>query len=174
MRGRLQDHYQVSKELGRNGCFEGGIALSKFTRLGDFLNLDSQKQTAYIDVEFEFVCNDLGDDFESSMLVGQIKAHLELECQRCLSTMEMPLELSFKLLIDASEEMIRGSGLDGITSDEGVINIVDLVEDEILLAVPLAPAHKDEACNQFWKTEKVESGAKENPFSVLKQLKTAD
>ena len=49
-----------------------------------------------------------------------------------------------------------------------------MVEDELILGLPLVALHDDVACNEFWQTqrENPEQATKENPFSVLAKLKT--
>ena len=43
------------------------------------------------------------------------------------------------------------------------MNVLQLIEDELLLAMPIAPTHA-EACNKA----SMQSGEKPNPFAVLK------
>ena len=89
---------------------------------------------------------------------------------------ELPLALEFRLMIDASDNLVRESSVDTLYSDEGFIDISEVVEDEIILAIPLVVLHEDSACNEHWQesTNIVESAERENPFAVLQQLKTTD
>ena len=64
---------------------------------------------------------------------------------------------------------------DAIELDEnGEVNLRELVEDELLLAIPLIPRHQLEDCSapadSVWG-ELPEELEKPNPFDVLKQLK---
>ncbi len=45
------------------------------------------------------------------------------------------------------------------------MNVMELIEDELLMAMPIAPTHT-ESCI----AEKIQSGDKPNPFAVLKGL----
>jgi uncharacterized protein len=110
------------------------------------------------------------------MIKGQLRTSLELECQRCLQSLDMPLELEFELMIDASDELLRDSSLDTIYSDDGFIDIFEVIEDELILAAPLVALHEDSSCNEHWQASasEPEAAAKENPFAVLQQLKTTD
>jgi uncharacterized protein len=88
----------------------------------------------------------------------------------------MPLELGFSLLIDASDEIVQHSSQDTLYSDDGWIDIVEVVEDELILAIPLVAMHENRACNSNWRASAItaEPARKENPFAVLQQLKTTD
>ena len=173
MRDKLRRRYQVDKEVTRNGYFEGEIALSELTRLDDLIyrNL-SDDEDRKIAIRFEFLRNEYG----VSVLVGQLQASIELECQRCLEALEMPVELDFELMVDAGEDLLRDSSLDSIDSKDGYIDIYAVVEDELMLALPLVAMHEDTACNEHWPAAgtEPEAGNTDNPFAVLQQLKTTD
>ena len=171
MRDKLRRRYQVQKEVTRNGYFEGEIALSELSRVGELLHpgkfgLEGRKIT----LNFEFVRN----EYEISMLAGQLETSLELECQRCLRGLEWPVTIDFNLMIDASDELVRDSSVDTLYSDDGFIDIVEVVEDELILAIPLVAMHDDTACNENWQVSESETAIKDNPFAVLQQLKTTD
>ncbi|MGD8418848.1 MAG: YceD family protein [Gammaproteobacteria bacterium] len=169
----MRRRYQVDKEVARNGYFEGEIALSELTRLDGLLYRDSTgRENRKIAIRFEFLRNEFG----VSVLVGQLQASLGLECQRCLGAIEMPVELEFELMVDASDDLLRDSSLDSIDSDDGYIDIYTVVEDELMLALPLVAMHEDIACNEHWPAAESGSEAanKDNPFAVLQQLKTTD
>ncbi len=173
MRDKLRKRYQVHKEVTRNGSFEGNFALSEMARLSELVGLDkSALHDRRIALGFEFVRN----EFNLPMLTGQLETSLELECQRCLKALEFPMKLNFRLLIDASDEIVSDSSVDTLYSDDGYIDIVEVVEDELILAIPLVAMHEDTACNENWQIDDhgSETAAKENPFAVLQQLKTID
>jgi uncharacterized protein len=173
MQDKLRRRYQVQKEVTRNGYFEGEIALSKLERLGELLHPgDGGHDDRKISVTFEFVRN----EYDIPMIKGPLRTSLELECQRCLQSLDMPLELEFELMIDASDELLRDSSLDTIYSDDGFIDVFEVIEDELILAAPLVALHEDSSCNEHWQASasEPEAAAKENPFAVLQQLKTTD
>ncbi len=173
MQDKLRRRYQVQREVTRNGYFEGDIALSELTRLGELLHSDvSGQEDRKISVRFEFVRN----EYDIPMIKGQLQTSLELECQRCLQPLDMPLELEFQLMVDASDDLVRDSSLDTIYSDDGFIDILEVIEDELILAAPLVALHEDSSCNEHWQASATEpeAAAKENPFAVLQRLKTTN
>ncbi|MCP4430324.1 MAG: hypothetical protein GY806_05040 [Gammaproteobacteria bacterium] len=165
MQGKLRQRYQVHKEVSRRGYFEGLIDIVNLNRLTDLLASDEGQ----IEVRFEFV----NSDYSIPMMSGQVKTSLNVECQRCLQPMLKELQLEFNLLIDATDELIRETKLETLFSEDGFIDIFEVIEDEIILALPLVAMHKIETCNEHWQVaEEIQQPAvKENPFSVLKDLK---
>jgi uncharacterized protein len=102
------------------------------------------------------------------MLTGQIR----LCCQRCLGEMSYPIVSSawFEVVVDESTD----PELDGedevdylVASDR--FDVEALVEEELLLCLPLAPKHEDGAC--VGNADSI-TGQKQNPFQVLKGLKS--
>lgn len=95
-----------------------------------------------------------------------IDAVLPVVCQRCLEPMSLALAVAYDYVISASEP----GGVDGGDDFDWVetsreMNLNELIEDELLIATPLAPTHEYEC-----KPAKQESGEKHNPFAALKGL----
>ena len=173
MRDKLRRRYQVHKEVARNGYFEGVIALTDLERLNGLLYPEAlPEKEGRVGVRFEFLRN----EFDVVTITGKVHANLVLECQRCLNALELSLDQDFELLIDADDELACDSSLDSIYSEDGYIDVFEIVEDELILALPLVPLHEDSACNEHWPVaaNDAETGTRENPFSVLRQLKTSD
>ena len=166
MQEKLRRHYQIQKEVSRGGKFQGKIGLGNLGRLMGFLLSDRSD----IDVEFSFSQS----DYDLPMVEGQLKARLTIECQRCLEAMELPLKIDFQLLVSPPGSKFTESSLDTVTSENGSVDIFAVVEDELILGLPLVTMHEDIACNEFWQAQEEDSEptTKENPFSVLAQLKT--
>ena len=167
----MRRQYLVAKEVSRNGYFEGEISLSNLNRVAEMLHPDFDMEQGRITLNFEFLRN----EFESPLINGQLETSLVLECQRCLGSVDTKVVQDFRLMIDASDELVQESSLDTLYSDDGYIDIVEVVEDELILGIPLVVMHEDELCNEhLHSSEPLEDEVKENPFSVLKQLKTTD
>ena len=74
----------------------------------------------------------------------EVHAVLALECQRCLQPMHLPLDLQRRLRFVAGEE--EAARLDEELEDDVLAlsprtDLRELVEDELLLALPLVPRH---------------------------------
>ncbi|MCH7882265.1 MAG: DUF177 domain-containing protein [Proteobacteria bacterium] len=168
MQGKLKRHYQIQKEVSRGDYFQGVIELRALLRLAGKLESDQGK----IMVEFEFTAS----DYDCPILNGRLETSLTVECQRCLKSMDVAMKSEFKLLIDAPDELAHESSLDTIYSDNGAIDIFEVVEEELILGLPLVAMHDDISCDEYGRSqdETPDISVKENPFSVLKKLKTTD
>jgi uncharacterized protein len=93
-----------------------------------------------------------------------IHAVLQVTCQRCLQAMPIDLMLNFDYLI-GDEMPSENDELDDTDWLEAAadMDLGELIEDELLLAMPIAPMHTSNC--QLLKSE---SGEKPNPFAILK------
>ncbi len=109
----------------------------------------------------------------------KVQALLTLTCQRCLHPMLQLVddEVDFELYKSEAAAARAGSD-DEFDPDlpeplvvQGDLDLMSLVEDQVILAVPYVPKH--ESCAPSAKTpQKPESVARrESPFKVLEQLK---
>lgn len=104
---------------------------------------------------------------------GEIVGEVELVCQRCLGAMPWGIDchVALGVVANRADERRLPDGYEPLYLDGGPLATRELVEDEILLGLPLVAMHPDPACNrelQQWQREEIE---RENPFSVLEQLK---
>jgi uncharacterized protein len=103
----------------------------------------------------------------------RLEGRLQLECQRCLGAMPFDLDVSIRFTVFESEAALEAAeeddgDLEGVLAEQ-VFDALSLIEDEILLTLPFAPAH--EACATQMPAEGVEAPRKPNPFAVLAMLK---
>lgn len=111
------------------------------------------------------------DRLERPVLQLKVSGTVVLLCQRCMLPFDFAIDSDSILTLFGNEADIDAAAeqddeLDGIVArhDQAV---VDLIEDEILLALPLAPKH--DVCASEGKTDA--AAGKPNPFAVLQQLK---
>jgi uncharacterized protein len=168
MQGRLKRSYRVAAELSRNDEFEGTIALTEFDRLAQQA-LASEGQAA---ASFAFGRSEFGHP----LIRGQVQASVTVECQRCLEPMALALDQKFELLIDADDEAIESCALDSVYTQDGYLDVFALMEDELLLALPIVQMHDDQSCNKYWQPEAEAEPptVADNPFAVLNALKGTD
>ncbi len=93
-----------------------------------------------------------------------IDAKLPVLCQRCLEAMQINLNLSFDYLISEHlpEEIDENDETDWLEPSQHM-NLGELIEDELLIAMPIAPVHEANCIKAS-----LQSGKKPNPFAVLK------
>lgn len=103
----------------------------------------------------------------------QVQGALMLSCQRCLEPFEFKLDIASSFILVADENALPSEEDEPEDPDylvgDAHMQIIDLIEDEVLLALPLAPKHADDACAASSKLNELK---KPNPFAVLKGLKT--
>ena len=96
-------------------------------------------------------CRVVGRADQRGSLSLQVKVggEVELTCQRCLGSMPYKVDVERTLYLARNEaEMERLDALpdsDAIQAGE-ILNLVDLVEDEVLLSLPLATMHAEGEC----------------------------
>jgi len=107
---------------------------------------------------------------------GIIQSQLLLNCQRCLDNLEFDLNILINIAFIKNEN--DASGLDDkyeihLIEDDEELETKDLITDEILLSLPMAPTHDFDCGIKLDKEDKVKE-VLENPFDVLKNIKIAD
>jgi len=106
------------------------------------------------------------------------EAVLPLTCQRCLAPVDVPLAVERSFRFAADEDMAAAQ--DELAEEDVLalsrgFDLVELIEDELLMEMPLAPRH--ETCPAPLKAsasdDAFEASAprRENPFGVLGKLK---
>ena len=103
-------------------------------------------------------------------------------CQRCLQPAMVALEIdrSFRFVVDEQ----TAATLDDVSDHDVLVisrrfDLHELIEDEILMALPLVPRHEVCPVQVRWKAEdadyeRAQKESKRNPFAVLGDLKKKD
>ncbi|MBA2492447.1 MAG: DUF177 domain-containing protein [Gammaproteobacteria bacterium] len=162
----------------------GSLLLARMKRLGRLLmtsdTLITSSGAVYVSLYFGRNASGL------QVIAGAISARLEMECQRCLRPYTQAVDRRFELVLAQGEAEAQR-----LLADYDVLEVADtdiftqdVIEDELLLSIPLIPAHADaalcERVNPGGQTAdtSVVNAAEDtpparNPFSVLEGLKTS-
>lgn len=177
MSSRLPVEINPYRCIEQNRLIEGEIALNKLPRLKKVLSSDINSTINSAKVSLEFIRNETS----LPMLKGHVSAVLNLCCQRCLSSVEYNVEsdLSLVLVATDTDNTQRQDGHETYFVENELIFLPDLIEDELMLALPLSIMHKQcemvtPATDVFFDnfdTDENNKAVKENPFAVLKNLK---
>ena len=144
---------------------QGELTGAEMTRLRVLTAPDSRPSAVTVDLQFE------RDAVGIRRMQGQIRTTLEMVCQRCLNRMTMRVEALPKLTLLQPGEAAQAEDEDALPL-EATVMLSELVEDELLLAMPMIPAHAEVDCAVAAKPGAVHaSGQKKNPFAVLHGLK---
>ena len=154
-------------DFARNGRVIHGVApLAGFSRLQDLL-LSSQGVLNYT------LSGKTGAKGEP-LLTCSIEGQLVLQCQRCLEAMEYPLHIESQLRLVQGATQFDDFGDDDEEVDSipvsAEMDVLALVEDEILLSLPISPLHPSELCQVKDEVRPVNE-KRNNPFGALAALK---
>lgn len=108
-------------------------------------------------------------------LAGRIETAVEIICQRCLAVMPFPVAVEFCLGLIRSDAQAAhlSQEYDPLVVTEERISLLEVVEDELILALPLVPRHPEiSQCevSGLMTAEKTPLEKKTNPFAMLSTL----
>lgn len=149
----------------RHGTMSGHLPLESFSRLGDVL-FDSAGSMHY-----EVVGEAVGGEV---FLVLKLDGPIRLTCQRCLGALGFALSVCTRIRLVEPGLPWPGDDQVGGLEDEGCdaieasheLDLVNLFEEEILLALPISPKHDN--CEP---PEAVAASLESSPFAQLARLK---
>ncbi|MBS1222745.1 MAG: hypothetical protein H6R23_2365 [Proteobacteria bacterium] len=155
------DPWRLTAEGGR---LEGALALAALPRLVAELNrTDGMASVALVaSVDRQGV----------RFIKGAVRTEVELVCQRCLGPLRLALDVTVSLgLVRSEAEADRlPEEYEPLVVPESIIHVADLVEDELLLALPRIPRHddvRDCEANGYRAPDRVEQN---QPFATLASL----
>lgn len=171
---------QLPEHLDPWWCAERGILLSgaaplrALPRLRELL-LD---QEGVVDYQIRFD----RDDWGRPQIRGRVSADLVLECQRCLGSLSLPITVELRLIAVRGLEEARTieDPFDPLLAEGGLCSPLEMIEEELLLALPHIPVHSEPACEApAWRGEDARTSAARvvlngeaiNPFAALADLK---
>lgn len=147
--------------------FEGLLPLASFNRL----------KSSFCDVEGD--CHyvvEFGRDEHGQRYVDlTLQAQMPLLCQRTLERFIYPVNVQQRLglIRDEAEEAALLPDVEAVlVDDNGNLNPADLIEDELILALPVVPINPDsQELEAEWPEEVEELEETPNPFAALSALK---
>jgi uncharacterized protein len=163
-------------EFSRRGeAIEGARAAHAFDRLREMLATDRGELRWVLSGERRARHEGGHDDYLSLSLDGEV----ELTCTRCLQPVRVEIgeRRLYRLFaneaqalredaeVDDHDALVGGAGFDPLA----------LVEDEAMLALPIAPRHPDCAmapdARSLGQTDETAVPERENPFAVLAKIR---
>jgi len=162
--GIIFDSLAFARDAGE---ISGVLAVKDLPRLSGFAAADSGSGSGQLSCRLR---GGRGEDGKLCLWLA-VSGELCLSCQRCLQPLLLPLQFESRLLLVPSgaswpdEELVDDSAdaIEALAEQP----LASLVEEEVLLALPLAPRH--ESC-----ALPAESGADDrpaSPFAVLVRVK---
>jgi DUF177 domain-containing protein len=169
--GRVPEVLDAWRMVAARRGFEGTLPLSQLSRLRDLLCDGGSAQESG---EVRFVLEFDRDELQVPYVELRIDAALPLECQRSLQRYLEPVHLVQRLglIRDEAEEAGLPENYEPLLlSEDGLLRPAELVEDELILAVPVVPLMPGtEAMERDWPVRE-EEAEQANPFAALAGLK---
>jgi uncharacterized protein len=86
-----------------------------------------------------------------------LQGSVTLECQRCLGDFAWPIDVATDVLLARDDAELATLDADSsleVVLAQGPLDPLTLVEDELVLALPYAPRHPDDACDSTKTTRR--------------------
>lgn len=146
--------------------FAGDSPLASFPRLKGLL-ADAEGRVAY-SLEFD------RDSLQVPYVELRIDARLPLVCQRSLERFELPVVIVQRLglIREEADEAAMPPGYEALlVPEDGQLRPLDLVEDELVLAVPAVPMDPRLPAVELELQPPQQDVAQVSPFAALAALK---
>ena len=178
----LPDRLDPWRAVKSRATFAGRCGLGDLARLSAVVSRDGDRQETLVQYDLAFGRDEGG----RAVVTGEIRTRLRLVCQRCLGEVEFDLDLPLRVVL----LRVGQSGhdlpddLDPVVVDEDGFRLLDLIEDEILLAIPPVARHEAGYCSAPATAESVvepgsdvwspEEEPRPNPFAILAASRAGD
>jgi uncharacterized protein len=165
----LPDVLDAWRMVNSGRVFEGRLPLAAMPRLAEAL-VDAEGVCEYR-VEFG------RDEFNVAYVSIQADTALPLSCQRTLERFEQPVRIDQRmgLIRDERDEPSLPPGYEPVLlPDDGRLSPVELIEDELILAIPVVPVKPGTEAVEAWWADADEEPVQDerpNPFAALSALK---
>ena len=107
---------------------------------------------------------------ELATVSGQAELAVPAVCQRCLEAFVLEIDTAFRLVLPRRDaEPVTVAGFESFERESDTLRLQDLVEESLIMALPLAPVHPDPAACGPLVARISGGGAESNrPFADLK------
>lgn len=121
------------------------------------------------------------DEFGIAYLNVHVETPLTLICQRTLEPFALPIHVDTRLglISHEQEEAALPAGYEALLVENGQLHLADVIEDELILALPIIPVDPaSEESEPTWSDKQFQNETEEkprkNPFAILAKLKKAE
>jgi uncharacterized protein len=168
MKGGLPERIDPLHLADHRVCLEGNLPLRRFVRLKELLVEDAG--------EVRFSANFTRDESEQRIVELDLAASLKFACQRCMQPMvvDVSIQSTLALVEDEAEAERLGGRYEPLVVTGERMPLVEMLEDELLLRVPMIPKHEAGGDCQATFASVSPADAGQNPFAALAALKNRD
>lgn len=139
------DHRKLAAEKAR---LEGSLPITSFERLCGLLD-DTRGE---VDVRLQF----RKGKRHRTLVVGTASGAVTLICQSCLEPVVVTIQASISTQLLETLEELQALPLreDGLVCPQADVTLVDLLEDELMVSLPMVPRHEAGICGQSMAGER--------------------
>jgi uncharacterized protein len=165
MQKKLPETIDFLKQVEKRASYECTWPVARFERLGGVINDNSGEVAARLR---------FGISAGTRCLDGYVQADLHMRCERCLDPVKQHIESGFRFGLVTSEEEAKmlPKEFEPLIVTDSEQSLLDLVEDELLLSLPIVAKHEEE-CSEILQKHKEDDNAQRDtyrPFAALKDL----
>ena len=153
---------------------EQRLGLDGIVNIADMQRLSSSLHTSHgkVTVHLQFGV----DEQDIAFLKGHLNTTLTLQCQRCMEPFDYEIISDFTLgIVNTLDEVnTLPEYYEPALTKEKSLALRDLIEDELILNLPIIPRHELEECKVRLPISGIgseEETKTESPFRVLESLK---
>ncbi len=161
----LPQYFEPIRLAERGEALVGDLVVNQMPRLRQSLHDDSGTVHVHISCE--------PGESGAFRVHGSLSTTLKVDCQRCLGAFDLSLNVSVDIRVMTGTGSVADLDLDAdvlMLGEDKLVHVASLVEDELILALPLAPLHPEGQCPAT-EYQGTKAPMRENPFAALKTLK---
>lgn len=164
MNAWLVDPYKLAAQ---QQTLEGQVVVADMLRVNKLLVKDQGQGELTYKVVFST------DTDKLCVLTGEIEGEVSLCCQRCLQPFTYTVHCDF---IDSpvgndAEAKLLPDMYEPVSIQDGKVDLLEMLEDELILALPQVPMHVESECKAAVAIATESEEQEMNPFQVLQTLK---
>lgn len=163
---RFPERIDPRRIFGQKRVISSEIPVSDLKRLGGYLSGSGGTVRAHL--EFGH------DENQRRLITGNLAARLPVQCQRCLGDMLLDIDTPVRVLVMSSEAQLRTlpAEAEAVVADEDGLDLLALVEDELILSLPIVAHHEHRQCNESLARLGAprEENGNDGPFAKLREL----
>lgn len=166
----LPESLDAWRMVSARRSFEGTLPITAMTRLCEAL--------ASTDGVIEYWLDFGRDSLNTDYVDVRAEVSLSLTCQRTLEPFLLPVAVNTRLGLirrERDEAALPPDYEPLLVAEDGRLRPAEMIEDELLLMLPLVPVNPDSSLPDQVTGQDEEAGSaaesSENPFAVLRELK---
>jgi uncharacterized protein len=151
----------------RSATLERTLELAQLPRLVEAGALEGTRVSARLT---------FGKFEERPIVEVSVEGKVLLRCQRCLRPCETPVDDTAQVMVVADDSEEVPGGFEPVIGDAERLSVTELIEEQILLGMPLVPMHENAAgCGESAADEHIVAAdapaeEKQRPFANLREL----